>query len=530
MKNKTVSNQLLEYMVPMRDGIKLYTLVQLPVSDRKLPVIVKRNPYADGALDMEAFRTENTHGYAVVYQDCRGTGRSEGDCIPYINEHNDGLDLLDWIRKQAFYNGELFLSGASYLASVHLSYLNTNPPDVKAACLMVQDCRRYNILYRNGVLKNRAWSVGMYKKKTIKKKNFAVETFRSLPLAGISEKIFGEYAACFENEISHPDPADPFWQTPEGGSHYANAYADCNIPILMTTGYYDIYTDGLLEIWNTLPESRRKDCAMIMTPFDHGWTGNGSPAAGYPVFPGARMREVCPDYEYIWFDHIRLGTPLQFIRRGEIAYYPMFEGPWQYEKRFTNGKNAVTMYLTGDKGLSADPGSPDEITYLYNPFAPAAFKGSGCYTFGSMQYQDPPDFRYDVVSFFSEPFEKEYFVKGGSEVELHVKSTAPDTCFYIRLSIVREDGTLTLRDDIDTICRTVPDYTPGDEAVLRFQLAGHCYRVKKGEQLRLDVSSSNVPHFLPHTNRKGPMVEQTGADLAYNTILTGSSRITFYSE
>ena len=115
-------------------------------------------------------------------------------------------------------------------------------------------------------------------------------------------------------------------------------------------------------------------------------------------------------------------------------------------------------------------------------------------------------------------------------MELHVKSTAPDTCFYIRLSIVREDGTLTLRDDIDTICRTVPDYTPGDEAVLRFQLAGHCYRVKKGEQLRLDVSSSNVPHFLPHTNRKGPMVEQTGADLAYNTILTGSSRITFYSE
>ena len=146
MNPSEIKNQLLEYMVPMRDGVRLYTLVQLPVTGQKLPVIIKRNPYAGDVLDLEAYRKENTHGYAVVYQECRGTGRSEGDCIPYINEHNDGLDLLDWIREQDFYNGELFLSGASYLASVHLSYLNTNPPDVKAACLMVQDCRRYNLL------------------------------------------------------------------------------------------------------------------------------------------------------------------------------------------------------------------------------------------------------------------------------------------------------------------------------------------------------------------------------------------------
>ena len=530
MNPSEIKNQLLEYMVPMRDGVRLYTLVQLPVTGQKLPVIIKRNPYAGDVLDLEAYRKENTHGYAVVYQECRGTGRSEGDFIPYINEHNDGLDLLDWIREQDFYNGELFLSGASYLASVHLSYLNTNPPDVKAACLMVQDCRRYNLLYRNGVLKNRSWSVSMYKKNSIRKKNFAVETFRTLPLAGMSEKIFGEYAESFENEISHPDPADPFWQTPAGGSDYANAYSDCDIPILMATGYYDIYTDGLLNIWNTLPESRRKDCAMIMTPFDHGWTGNSAPAEGLPTFPGARMREVCPDYEYIWFDHIRLGTPLQFIRRGEIAYYPMFEGPWRYEKCFTNGNNAVTLYLTGDKKLSAYPDSTNEITYFYNPFAPALFKGSGCYTFGSMQYQDPPDFRYDVVSFLSEPFQEDRMVKGGSEVELHVKSTAPDTCFYIRLSIVREDGTLTLRDDIDTICRTDPDYIPGEETVIRYKLAGHCYKVKKGERLRLDISSSNVPHFLVHTNRRGPMVEQTGADVAFNTVITGKSSITLYTE
>ena len=165
--NPEINNILLEYMIPMRDGVKLYTLVQLPVPEGKFPTIIKRNPYADVTPEMERFRTENTHGYAIVYQECRGTGRSEGDCIPYINEHNDGLDTLDWIRKQDFYNGELFLEGQSYLSAVHLSYLKTNQPDVKAACLMIMDTERYNLLYRNGFFKTGLLKIG--KKKVIYK-------------------------------------------------------------------------------------------------------------------------------------------------------------------------------------------------------------------------------------------------------------------------------------------------------------------------------------------------------------------------
>ncbi|MBQ9772522.1 MAG: CocE/NonD family hydrolase [Lentisphaeria bacterium] len=523
-----IKNTLLEYMVPMRDGVNLYTLVQLPQPNGKFPTIIKRNPYADITPEMEPFRTENTHGYAIVYQECRGTGRSEGDCIPYINEHNDGLDTLDWIRKQDFYNGELFLEGASYLSSVHFSYLKTNQPDIKAACLMVQDTERYNLLYRKGVLKNRSWSVSMYKKKTLRKKNFVPETFRTLPLKGISKIIFGEQADFFEDEISHPDPADPFWLTKEGGSDYSNAVRDSNVPVLLATAFYDIYTDGIFDIWNSLPESRRKDCALIVSPFDHNWSGYGKDREGYPVFPNARIREVCPDWVYVWFDHIRKGTPLNFIRRGEIAYYPMFHGPWKYEKQFSNGTKTMKLYLDQDRKLLSAPEEKGEITYLYNPYAPAEFKGSGCYTFGSMQFQDKPDSRYDIISFLSEPFEKNLLIKGTGTVDLHVKSTAPDTCFYVRLSIVREDGTLVLRDDIDTLCRTNPDYQPGETAVLHFDFAEHCYEVKKGESLRLDVSSSCVPHFLVHTNRKGPMIEQTGADIAYNTVCTGDSLLTLY--
>ena len=47
---------------------------------------------------------------------------------------------------------------------------------------------------------------------------------------------------------------------------------------------------------------------------------------------------------------------------------------------------------------------------------------------------------------------------------------------------------------------------------------------------RSDIFDPCVPHFLVHTNRKGPMNEQTGADLAYNTIYTGKSVLTLYAE
>ena len=46
--------------------------------------------------------------------------------------------------------------------------------------------------------------------------------------------------------------------------------------------------------------------------------------------------------------------------------------------------------------------------------------------------------------------------------------------------------------------------------------------------LRLDVSSSCVPHFQIHTNRKGLQADQTGADICRNTIITGKSMLRIY--
>ena len=90
----------------------LFTVIMLPGDAEKCPTVVYRTPYVDaeemltqeeiGAKKAEEFAPWLDAGYAVVFQHCRGRGKSTGDCIPYINERKDTLALYDWIRSQAF--------------------------------------------------------------------------------------------------------------------------------------------------------------------------------------------------------------------------------------------------------------------------------------------------------------------------------------------------------------------------------------------------------------------------------------------
>ena len=530
-------NTVIETWMETRDGVRLYTVVQLPNAEGRFPLIVRRSPYAREKINAEEWKHEEMPGggkYGLVFQHCRGTGLSGGICIPYLSEHNDGLDLLEWIRKQPFYQGELYLSGGSYLSSVHLSYLSTNPPDVKAAFLTVQDSERYNILYRNGFCRlgtHGSWMMSMYKRNLPIERNICPDTFRTLPLSGITRSVFNEEVSAIEEEFRHPDPADPYWQTPAGGSEYHDACRNCDIPILLVTAFYDLYTGGVLDIWNRLPADRKKRCACIVTPFDHAYDPMPrTTSSELPDFENARLREICPDLEINWFEHFRNGEPLKFAEPGKIKYYTLFENQWHCGERLENGTEKREFFLHPDRTLK--PGRPaesGEITYVYNPYAPTPFNGGCCLNSGGMQFQEPPNSRYDIVSFLSDPVEEENVVcQGKCEFELHCRSTAPDTCFYVRLDLVRSGRAICLRDDIDSLCRLEKDYAPGSERILKFSLTEHSFLLRKGDQLRLDVSSSCVPHFQVHANRKGLQADQTGADICRNTIITGKSMLRIY--
>lgn len=284
MDNKNVYTVYLE-----TGGAKLFTVVCLPKKEGRFPTVIYRNPYVDSAENQteDEICEERSHryesllenGYAVVYQHCRGRGKSGGDCVPYIYEREDSLFLQEWIRKQPFYNGELYLCGVSYTSSVHF----VSAPfaeDVKGAVLEIQDCERYNCNYRNGFYKmglHGGWYVNMYKKKSIPKKNYTSAAFNMLPLSDFSKTVFGEEAKDFDEILKHPDKNDPFWRTRYGGGESHEAIRHADIPILLVTGFYDIYTGGIFDMWNSLDTKTKQRCALAVHPFNHGGTGVSQP-------------------------------------------------------------------------------------------------------------------------------------------------------------------------------------------------------------------------------------------------------------
>ena len=127
-----------EAMIPMRDGVKLYTVIVLPKGARNAPILLTRTPYNATA---RAARNNSEHmlaelpqgdevfvqgGYIRVFQDVRGKYKSEGDYVmtrpvrgplnDTATDHvTDAYDTIDWLVKNTpESNGRVGMIGSSY--------------------------------------------------------------------------------------------------------------------------------------------------------------------------------------------------------------------------------------------------------------------------------------------------------------------------------------------------------------------------------------------------------------------------------
>ena len=504
----------------MNGEVELFTVVCLPSEKGNFPTVIYRSPYVDSEEFlpeeeickniMTDFNPWIDHGYAVVYQHCRGRGKSSGDCVPYIYEREDGLFLQEWIRAQSFYNGELYLYGASYTSSVHFV---TAPfaKDIKGAVLTAQDCERYNCNYRNGFYKmglHGRWYVNMYKRKKSLKKSYATDSYKMLPLSDFSKTVLGECALDFDELLRHPNRNDAFWSSRFGGGEAHDAIKHANIPILLVTGFYDIYTGGVFDMWRGLDEETKAKSALAVHPFDHGGNGVDQPI----LFENGRLKDKFGDYAIRWLDFVR-GKESSPFEQGKVTYYKLFEDKWCCDD-FNDPKQLCRIKLGNG-----------EISYRYNPFAPASFKGGLSANFGGTAWQAPPSSRYDIITLYTPEFTEDTLVKGRMQATLKVASDCEDTCFYVRLSLSRSEGDYGLRDDINQISNFKTDYKPKETLEMRFSFDEHAFVVHKGEKIRIDISSSAFPHYVPHTNQKGLFSEQKTAKVAKNTVYLDGSYI-----
>jgi putative CocE/NonD family hydrolase len=143
-----------EEMVPMRDGVKLYTLILSPKENsEKLPIILRRTPYdstgvlrghASSRLDVNIGYEFLGDDYIYVIQDLRGRFKSEGDYFMYraprgafnkteTDETTDAWDTIDWIVKNVPSNGRVGIWGNSYPGWLTLAAMRDPHPALAAA-------------------------------------------------------------------------------------------------------------------------------------------------------------------------------------------------------------------------------------------------------------------------------------------------------------------------------------------------------------------------------------------------------------
>ncbi|MGO9093623.1 MAG: CocE/NonD family hydrolase [Bryobacteraceae bacterium] len=127
-----------DVMIPMRDGVKLHTVIVLPKGAASAPILLERTPYnasaravRNNSLHMLAALPESVEvfvagGYICVFQDVRGKYGSEGDYLmtrpargplnsTNTDEATDAYDTIDWLAKNVpESNGRVGMIGSSY--------------------------------------------------------------------------------------------------------------------------------------------------------------------------------------------------------------------------------------------------------------------------------------------------------------------------------------------------------------------------------------------------------------------------------
>lgn len=140
--------------VALRDGVTIYTDIFLPITEKKVPVLIAWSPYGKSAGTAPRYKNLYNmlgmgnhwssgltkfeapdpaywcaHGYAVCNPDMRGIAHSEGNTTMIgSQEAQDGYDLIEWLASQSWSNGKTALTGTSYLAFSQWYIAAEHPP------------------------------------------------------------------------------------------------------------------------------------------------------------------------------------------------------------------------------------------------------------------------------------------------------------------------------------------------------------------------------------------------------------------
>ena len=535
-----------DVMVTMTDGVRLHTHVIRPKKPGRYPVIMVRSPYViNDFVYRSLLPLFARRGYACVLNSVRGTLASEGDWVPFINEKKDGIDLINWICRQSWCDGNIGGFGGSYLGYVQWGLAGCGHPALKTLFIGVAGASPYHMFWRRGMFRQDIWNVwaAQMMEENRYYMEFPAELYQDAlsysPQLNLGEHLKGKTCDWYTSWITSDRPDAPYWTEGYWGQ-MKDDVSEIKIPVMLQGGWFDIFLRPQLETYRHLPAEVRKKSRFLIGPWNHG----GNTVGQKKLENSERGGMFCIREALDWFDHQLKGRPYP-EKTGGIEAYNINTSAWEFFEDDIVPEIYEKYYFSADKALSGPSGlcfsRPDNMTglnFTYDPNDPVRSKGGNTLGTGAPKdqigpvKQDRMGERSDVLSFISEPLERDLQLAGKIRAHLCVASDAAATSFTISLCEVEKDGnTYNIRDDISDIRwrneTEIREYASGETAKLEMEMTDVVWKLKKGSRLRVDISSSNFPLYHVHPNSAGSWAAGPEKKTARQTFFCGGENASY---
>ena len=456
-----------EVMIPMRDGVRLFTAIYEPKDrSRKHPILMMRTPYScepyGDKFNRDLRSASNLYvknNYILVYQDVRGRYKSEGEFVQVrplnpeaktgkgIDEATDTYDTIDWLLQNTYNNGNVGTWGISYDGFYATMTASSRHPALKAVSPQgpVTDWFRGDDRHHNGAFTFLQTTnflpalEGRHQEKGIMReivKNDVYTDFLALGTFKDADALVNDTTPTLWNMIkTHPN-FDEFWQTRDA----RRSCYDLQPAILVVGGLFD--SEDCYGAWNLYKAIREQSPATNLYLAFGPWWHGGWKRADFQGFGN------------MYFG----GSPSDFYLR-EIEY-PFFrryleeegEGPAHRVSVFHTGKNEwefgdawplrsvreVPIYLHEGGRISGEaPSETASFTeYISDMSRPVPYTANPT-RYRTKEYMiDDQRFataRPDVITFVSDTLTDSLTLAGPIEVELQVAIGSTDADFMVKL-------------------------------------------------------------------------------------------------
>jgi len=459
-------------MIPMRDGVHLFTQVYAPKrTDERFPILMVRTPYSCRPYGENEYRSSlgpnrelEDDGYIFVYQDVRGTYMSEGTFVnmtPHldvkespadIDESTDAYDTIEWLLEHVEnHNGRVGMWGISYPGFyTAASSINHHPalvavsPQAPIADWFFDDFHHHGALFLPHLFNFiSAFGKPRPEPTTERHSHFdhgtpdGFQFFLDLgPLKNVNEKYFHGEIDFWNKTVEHPD-YDDFWQRRNLLPHLFNV----SPAVLVVGGWFDaedLY--GALNIYTSIERKNPDvDNRIVMGPWSHGgWGRRAGDHLGNVSF-GSRTSDYYNDEIITPF----FAYHLKGKGRLDLPEAQMFETGTNRWRRFDTWPPAevepVALYVHEGGTLSADVPAVNGVAfdeYVSDPKKPVPFTQEICVGMPREYMTDDQRFaarRPDVLAYQTVVLDDDVTLAGPVFADLWVSTSGTASDWIVKL-------------------------------------------------------------------------------------------------